>query len=267
MISGSQGLAESFFKVFQAKGHQLSILVRRDEAFSSLRALYPNAHLFHGDLTNKKDCANWIESTIERFGNIDLLINNAAIQGPGGKLHTLDFLELEKTVETDLMAQLFMCHQVLKIFEKNKSGTIINLSGGGATHVRPYFLPYAISKAGIVRATETLALEYPHLRFYAIAPGSLNTQMMREIAKYPPEIIGQESLDARKVIEKGGKDPMKAAELVLWLFENQPERLNGKVVSAVWDKYRETDALNPYRYWWTLRRVDEKLIEELGDLL
>jgi 3-oxoacyl-[acyl-carrier protein] reductase len=250
---------------FSAAGHRLSVLVRRGDAIPALRDRYPDA-LFHvGDVSLRKDADAWLGQTVRAFGRIDTLVNNAAITGPGGKLHELDFDEFEKAVRTDLLAPIYLCQKVIPSLLETK-GTVINLSGGGATGPRPYFTAYAASKCALVRVTETLALEYPELRFFAISPGILNTGMMLDVMALGAEKVGKEFEAARHCTEGGGEDPRKAADLAVWLAKHRPEKLNGKLISAIWDNYQNPPAYPSKVGWWTLRRVDEMCYKSISEL-
>jgi NAD(P)-dependent dehydrogenase (short-subunit alcohol dehydrogenase family) len=263
LVSGYRGLAESFLSVFHQAGHQLSVLVRRAEALGDLRQRFPDAYFHVGDITDSSAGQTWIDETIARYGTIDCLINNAAIMGPGGRLHELDFTEIQATIEANLLAPIALSQKVLPLFSRNGKGIILYLSGGGATSPRPFFSPYAVTKTAIVRLTENLAAEYPELRFYALSPGALHTPMMEALARMDPQKIGAEQQQAAERCRAGGEDPNKAAELALWLFNERPSRLNGKTISAVWDDYRKAPEYPAETGWWTLRRVDEVCIKKL----
>jgi NAD(P)-dependent dehydrogenase (short-subunit alcohol dehydrogenase family) len=140
---------------------------------------------------------------------------------------------------------------------------IINLSGGGATAARPRFLPYAVSKCALVRATETLSQEYPELYFFAVAPGTLKTQMTESILKMGENIAGTEFASLQKKILAGGDGTEKAAELIQWLCCERPSHLNGKLISAIWDNYKDIDPKDVSPDQWTLRRVDAVLTNKL----
>lgn len=266
LISGYRGLAETFLNVFSEKKYRLSVLVRNSEAIPALRARFPDALFTVGDVKSHEICEEWVRSSYEHFGQIDLLINNAAITGPGGRLHEIAISEMEDTLRVNLLSPILLTQLVLPHFQRQNSGVVINLSGGGATAARPFLASYAISKCALVRMTETLAEEYPEFRFYAISPGALKTPMMEGFLKLDPHKIGKEYQEAKRRVEEGGEDPMKAARLACWLFENQPGHLNGKILSAVWDRYTEDQPTKALPSWWTLRRVDENLVRQLKDL-
>lgn len=257
LISGYRGLAETLIATFHRAGHRLSVLVRQKEALPGLLSKYPDHLFFTGDLSNTSTARDWVEHTLCRFGKIDLLINNAAVNGPAGKLHDIAFEEFEDAVRINLLSPIYLTQEVIKHFIHARSGVVINLSGGGAGYGRPHFGAYAISKCALVRMTECLAGEYPALRFYAISPGGLKTPMMEKIYSYGPEKIGKEHEAAKRILEGGGEDPKKAADLALWLFENRPAMLSGQLISAVWDDYKNAPEHPDKIGWWRLRRIDE----------
>lgn len=232
---------------------------------SLLTEKYPN-HLFVlGDIKNKTSCKTWVEKTLQKWGRIDHLVNNAAITGPCGKLEELDFEGIEETLQINFLSPIYLIQQLIPVFLKQQSGTVINLSGGGATAPRPHFGAYGASKCALVRFTESLALEYPMLNFYSVAPGALKTPMMEGISKIPAEKIGKEQEEAIQRMKNGGDNPEKAAELIGWLCKNKPKALSGKLISAKWDDYKLPQIENSTVPYWTLRRVDEALIKTLKE--
>ncbi|MBI4406251.1 MAG: SDR family oxidoreductase [Deltaproteobacteria bacterium] len=264
MISGYRGLAETLIGSLIQEGYSVSVLVRNQQSVPNVSSLFPNAFLFSGDIDSLDSCSLWIEKTIRHFGQVNCLINNAAVTGPGGRLHEIHSHDFEKAIHTNFLAPVFLCQKLLPHFLSRENGTFINLSGGGATGPRPFFSAYSTAKCALVRMTENLALEYPQLRFYAISPGALKTPMMEKIAGFAKEAIGSEHAMAKKVLSEGGQDPKKTAKLVLWLLKNQPSHLSGKLISAIWDDYENEEHASESGFW-TLRRVDEMLLRQLEE--
>lgn len=267
MITGTRGLAETLILRFSEAGHKLSVLARDAKRQNELSEKFPEMLFCEGDVSSSYACRAWFKKTVSKFGQVDCLINNAAIQGEPGRLGDLKFEEIRKVMETDLMAPLLLSKLAVEHFSSKKSGVVINLSGGGATGPRPRFIPYAISKCALVRLTETLAEEYPELRFYAVSPGGLKTTMTATVVNSGPESAGEKEFnEAKKRMAEGGDDPNRAATLMLWLIDNQPKLLNGRLISAIYDAYQQNmESLAPTG-WWTLRRVDEVSRRLLGEL-
>ena len=264
LITGYRGLAETLIAEFLQSNALTSALVRDEKAIGALRDKFPGGHFFSGDAVNGSDCKRWIDCVMGEFGRIDCLVNNAAVTGPGGKTHDISFIDFRLTLDINFLAPVRLIKFVLPVFLKQGSGVVINLSGGGATQGRPNFGAYASSKCALVRFTETIAQEYPELQFYAMSPGGLMTPMIEKMLAMDPHAIGAEYTEAKRRLEHGGEDPLKAARLARWLLEHRPTKLSGTLISAVWDDYEHTDQLSQNGDWWRLRRVDTVLQEKLG---
>lgn len=143
---------------------------------------------------------------------------------------------------------------------KQRRGKIINLSGGGAAYPAPHFSAYAASKAAVVRFTETLAEEMKafNIQVNAIAPGAINTGIQEEVLA-AGEIAGEKALaEAKKVRETGGTPPKVPAALAVFLASDESNGLTGKLISAVWDDWKEMGKRFPEimsTNIYTLRRV------------
>ena len=106
--------------------------------------------------------------------------------------------------------------------EKNNSGKIINISGGGAFNPFPNFSAYAVSKSALIRLTETLAKEYENsgISFNAVSPGTMKTHMTRLVIENPT-LSGDEFFKAKKTTETGGSSLKKILDLILFLASKQ----------------------------------------------
>ena len=128
----------------------------------------------------------------ERLGPPDILVNNAGVYGPKGPSEEVDWDDWKQAVEVNLFGVMLPCRAVIPYFKQAGRGKIINLSGGGATAPLPRLSAYAVSKAAVVRLTETLAeeLRADHIDVNAIAPGALNTRLLDEVLAAGPEKVG-----------------------------------------------------------------------------
>jgi 3-oxoacyl-[acyl-carrier protein] reductase len=127
-------------------------------------------------------------------------------------------------------------------FKKQRYGKVIQLSGGGATNPLPKISAYAVSKAAIVRFSETLAKEVRGfgIDVNALAPGALNTRMLEEVLMAGPEIVGKDFYErSLKQKKSGGASIDRAAELALFLASSQSDGITGKLISAAWDNWEE----------------------------
>lgn len=200
---------------------------------------------------------------IKDFGHIDILINNAGIQGSIGQLAESEIDQWIQTIQTNLVGTYLCSRLVLPSMIQNRSGKIINLAGGGATSSRKNFSAYASSKTAIVRLTETLADEVREFGIYvnAISPGAINTNMTQEVIEAGVNAGEKEFRDAQHRLSIGGNSPDDAADLVIFLSSHESDGITGKLISAIWDPWREKtfqELLRSDKDIATLRRIDNK---------
>jgi NAD(P)-dependent dehydrogenase (short-subunit alcohol dehydrogenase family) len=272
IITGaSLGLGFEIAKRYLESGASLMICARNEElldkAAAELRRLTPPGQsllALPADISKPLDVKLLIDRTLVQFGQLDILVNNAAIAGPSGPIETIDWHEWMRTVEINLLGAVLLSRAVLPHFKQVKRGKIIQLSGGGATSPLPHLSAYAVSKAAVVRFVETLAEENRehHIDVNAIAPGALNTRMLDDILAGGPECIGAE-LHERLLREKqsGGTPLGRGAELAVFLGSSLSDGITGKLISAVWDPWAafpdRLDELNGTDIY-TLRRISPK---------
>lgn len=180
------------------------------------------------------------------LGELTVLVNNAGVQGPIGPMHQTEPDQWESTFAVNLFAPVALCRLFLPEMLSRGYGKIINLSGGGATGPRVSFAPYAASKTALVRATEILARETAGRGVDAncIAPGAMDTRMTEEVLAAGPEAAGEADYrKAQEVRERGGSRPEVAAELAVFLASHACDGISGRLISAVWDHWRDLPRL------------------------
>ncbi len=266
LITGaSRGLGYELADYFWKKEANLFLIVRSMEGVAdtlTLRPKHPDhrCHYFPCDLSQEEQLLSLVDQ-LASF-SFDVLINNAAIQGPIGPLWENEWESWKNTLSINLFAPVFLCRAVLPHFIKQGNrGTIINISGGGATGPRPYFSAYATAKAGLVRFSETLAHEVQgsNIQVNCIAPGPLPTGMLHEVMEAGEQKIGAKEWEgAQKAFDAPGPSFHRVARLCEFLISDGGEQISGRLISALWDPWEDfqlfSQALNDPNVY-TLRRV------------
>jgi short-subunit dehydrogenase len=212
------------------------------------------------DLSEANEVPKDLVKKIAQLECVDVLVNNAAIHGPMGPSWENNFELWKKAFNVNFYGALSLCNQVIPPMIKNKSGSIINISGGGATSSRPNFSSYAISKTALVRYTEILADEVAKygIRVNAISPGAMATKLLKEVFAVGEIAVGsQEIANAKRIFEEGDT-MMNASELCIYLACPDSEGISGKIISAVWDPWRDFTQYKDYIMnsdIYTLRRI------------
>jgi 3-oxoacyl-[acyl-carrier protein] reductase len=182
------------------------------------------------DVTQKEEVNNLVKKTIERFGKVDILINNAGI------CQFKPFLELteeewDRTLNINLRGYFLCAQAAAKEMIKKKSGVIVNIASVAMGQVgkgMAQIVHYCASKGGIVAMTEALAVELApyNIRVNAISPGAIETPMA-EATKQDPKIL--ESTLAKIPMGRMGR-PEEVSNLVLFLSSDSSSYMTGSTV-------------------------------------
>tara|TARA_B100000989_G_scaffold297479_1_gene283363 strand:+ start:1439 stop:2377 length:939 start_codon:yes stop_codon:yes gene_type:complete len=231
-----------------------------------LRFKKDKQYLLHkkADVSSYGEIKNLVKFALKKFKKIDILINNAGIYGPKGSIDKVDWKKWVKTVKINLFGSIMLCKEILPHFKKRNKGKIIQLSGGGAAAPLPNITGYAVSKVGIVRFIESLSYELKNYKIdvNSVAPGTINTKMLREILKSGPKKIGKIAYKKALIQKKDGGSSIKdLSELILFLGSSQSDGISGKLISSIWDDWRSwTKKINLLKKndIFTLRRITPK---------
>lgn len=247
ITGGSRGIGKAIAEKFAKEGCNLMLAARtKSELDSTSKVLHDkfNTKVFahETDISDEDSIKSMVNKTIKEFNQIDILVNNAGIIGPMGEISEINSKEFFRTFRNNVGGTIFCIRAILPHMKKQKSGCIINMSGGGALFPLPYYDAYSASKASIVRLTENLAIEFANynISVTAISPGAVNTKMFDEQLKADKKSIGEKNWQIlQDRLAKGGDSIEKAPELALYIASEMQPELNGKVISAIWDDWHK----------------------------
>ena len=266
LITGaSKGLGKLLAQYLAHLGYNLCLISRNEVLLRKLTAKLSSETgrqviPIVCDLSDQKAVEKLIPSVKSSVPSLETLINNAAIHGPIGKVWENNWKLWQEVIQVNLLAPVFLCRACIPLMQET-GGSIINISGGGATSPRPNFSAYATAKAGLVRFSETLAAEVNHfgIRVNCISPGPMKTALLSEVVEQGENASGQKEFDlAEEVLKNGGTDMNRVADLIFFLISEQGSKVTGKLISAVWDDWKmwqqHLDELN-FSDVYTLRRI------------
>lgn len=250
VITGStRGLGRLIADKFWKAGDDLVLIARQESCLKKVAeeliiTSQPTQKIYYyavdlADLSNISSLVNDIASSA---GNPNIVINNAAIQGPIGPLHTNNWQEWQDCLNVCLLAPVQICQRFLPAMIKNHFGRIINISGGGATAPRPNFSSYATAKCGLIRFSETLAHEVGScgITVNCVAPGIMTSYLTKSIIRAGEQNAGSAEFNtALHLIHKNPHTEERAADLVYLLTTEACTQINGKLISAVWDPWEK----------------------------
>ena len=199
-----------------------------------------------------------VSQTLEHFGAINVLVNNAGNIGPVGRAWDNDPDDWARAINVHLMGVYYGCHAVIPHMLEQGHGRIVNMSGVGG----PNTTAYDAAKVAIVNLTENLALELADtpITVNAISPGSIHTRMWEETRDLSLAIGDMATYERGVQVTSGeGASIERAAELAVFLGSDDCGRLSGRLIRAFADKFEDFPAhvdeiMNSEAY--LLRRVD-----------
>jgi 3-oxoacyl-[acyl-carrier protein] reductase len=244
VTGGSRGIGKAVVRSLLETGTKVAFCARNAQDLRTtaeeLASISADLLPVQADVTREGDIDKLVRTTLDRFSRIDILVNNAGVYGPIGPAWEVDPSEWRDAVTTNLVGAFLMCRAIVPILIRQQHGKIVNMSGGGAATPFARYTAYAVSKAALVRFTETLALELAdhNIQVNAIAPGFVATSLHQRTLE-AGERAGAEFLrKTKEELERGGVDPAIPAALVAFLASGKADRITGKFISSVWDDWQ-----------------------------
>lgn len=228
ITGSSRGLGRSLTEAVLASGDKVAATARNPETLNELIERYPDSILpVKLDVTDKPQIVAAVESTIEKFGRIDVLVNNAGFGIMGASEGYTDE-QVRSQLETNLYAPIEITRVVLPYMRKQRSGRILQISSVGGRVGNPGLTIYQAAKFGLGGYTEALAKEVAPLGIFvtSVEPGGFRTDWAGDSMSYAPHVDGyEESVGKRIALFSSPQfvpmgDPAKAAKVMIELTEN-----------------------------------------------
>ena len=187
VTGGSRGIGKAIALTFADAGADVVVASRKMEDLEKVAAeiqTMGRKSLCVPTHAKKVDnLENLVDKTMEEFGRIDVLVNNAATNPAMGPIVDTEESVYDHIIETNLKGYFMMSKLVGKIMRDQKSGNIINISSAGGVSPAEFLGPYCISKAGINMLTKQMALEMGpyNVRVNAIAPRIVKTDFSKAL--------------------------------------------------------------------------------------
>lgn len=226
LITGAaRGLGRATAERFLERGAHVAVNVRTPERADVLaRELGQGAFAAAGDLTSSESARALVALTVERFGRLDILVNNAAIACPT-RIESIPESEWRETIEVNLNAAFFCLQAAIPSMKAQRYGRIINVSSTAGRSVSTLAgAHYTASKAGLLGLTRAAAKELGPLGITvnAVCPGLFDTELTR--ANATDERL--EALQRNFPVQRLGK-PQEVADLICYVASEAAGYITG----------------------------------------
>jgi NAD(P)-dependent dehydrogenase (short-subunit alcohol dehydrogenase family) len=188
LITGaSRGIGAAIAAQYAAAGASVMLSSRKEDALRETATAISGAgtaevDVFAANAGDPDAAAACVTATIERFGGLDILVNNAATNPYMGKMIDIDLPRLDKTYDVNLRGAFVWIQEAWRQAMAEHGGNVINISSIGGLSVETSIGHYNVTKAALLHLTRSLAKELaPGVRMNAICPGLVKTDMARAL--------------------------------------------------------------------------------------
>lgn len=206
VTGGDSGIGQSAAVLFAKEGADVAIVYLEEQTDAeTTRDMVQEAGrqclLIRGDVGRQAFCRRAVQRVIRKFGHLNILVNNAAVQYPQKDIGDIDEKQLVATFRTNVFSMFFMTQAALPELKQQDNSCIINTTSVTAYRGSPSLLDYSSTKGAIVSFTRSLSqnLVTDGIRVNAVAPGPIWTPLIPA------------SFDAEKVSKFGSDAPMGRA--------------------------------------------------------
>ena len=233
ITGGTRGIGEAISREFAKKGYNLIInyINSKEKAEKLKTELETEFNIsvltIQGDFSEEKAIENMVDIAMDKFGKVDVLVNNAGIV-IDKEFEDRTIEDWKQTLNINLIAPFILTKLIGKEMVKNKGGAIINISStNGINTYYPTSVDYDASKSGLISLTYDSAVELaPYVRVNCIAPGWVNTEMNKEL---PEDFVKEET---ERILVKRFAEPEEIAKVATFLASDDASFINSTIIKV-----------------------------------
>jgi 2-dehydro-3-deoxy-L-rhamnonate dehydrogenase (NAD+) len=231
ITGGARGIGYAVAERMLRSGGRVSLWDRDAQRLEESVAALSHLGLIVGaqvELTKEQDVQDSVKATMEHFGKVDVLVNNAGITGGNAPTWELDSSVWREVVEVNLIAPFLLCRAVVPIMISQGYGRIVNVASIAGKEGNPNASHYSASKAGLIGLTKSLAKELStrNILVNCVTPAAARTEIFDQMR--------QEHIDymLSKIPMNRFAQPSEIAALICWLASEDCSFSTGAVFDA-----------------------------------
>ena len=230
VTGASSGMGAATARALASAGAQVN-LIDIDKKGAEETAQKTGSEIFIGDVSNSEFCDLTIDSIVQKQGQVDILVNAAGIILRADALETNDD-NWKRIMAVNVDGVFFMCRSAIRHMVNKKSGSIVNFGSIWGDVASSGVTAYCVTKGAVHQLTKSLALEHAEdgIRVNAVAPGEVNTPMIKAGRDKPPTGDELQELANATIPIKRLAEPEEIAEVVLFLASEKSCYMTGSIV-------------------------------------
>jgi 3-oxoacyl-[acyl-carrier protein] reductase len=227
LVTGAaRGIGLAITERLLREGARVALVDRDADAVKkTVSGLGSGATAIVADVTITADVDRAVHAVIERWGRLDVVVNNAGITGSSYPIEKLSDDDWHQVIACDLTSVFLVCRAAIRVMRAAGCGRIVNIASIAGKEGNPTLVPYSAAKAGVIGLTKALAKEVATEGIYvnAVAPAVIETELLQQMT---PETV--KMLVAKIPMGRVGT-PAEVAALVAWLVSDECTFTTGAV--------------------------------------
>jgi NAD(P)-dependent dehydrogenase (short-subunit alcohol dehydrogenase family) len=227
LVTGaSRGIGKAIARAYADAGAAVMLSSRKQDALEAAAAdIGGETAVFAAHAGEPDQIAACVAATVERFGHVDILVNNAATNPYMGPSIDIDLPRFDKTWQVNYRGPVVWVQEAWRASMREHGGVVVNMASVGGVSVETHIGHYNVTKAALIHLTRTLAAELaPGVRVNGIAPGLVKTDMAR--ALWEPN---EEAIAKRMPLRRLG-EPDDIANAALFLASDMASWITGQTL-------------------------------------
>jgi len=242
VTAGAGGIGLEIARAFTAEGARVHVCDVDAKALRALGLSDPKITRSKADVSDRKQVARLFKQALAALRGLDVLVNNAGIAGPTGKVDEIAPEDWDRCLAIDITGQFNCARLAVPHLRKSKNASIVNLSSAAGRLGFPLRTPYAAAKWAVVGFTKSLAAELgpDRIRVNAIQPGIVEGERIRRVFENKARARGI-SLDAMKnealsvVSMRTTVTPQQIADQIVFICSPRGRTISGQAISICGD--------------------------------
>lgn len=236
VITGAtSGFGKGTAEVLAARGVKVVISGRNKEPgeklVADIRAKGGEAMFTYADVNDEASVKALVNTAVEKYGRLDLAVNNAGISTEGAKIAESETARFQEMIQTNVLGVYFGMKYQIQQMLKNGGGSIVNLASIAGLNGIPYTGAYCATKHAVVGLTKAGALDYATqgIRINAVAPGAAKTDII--VKAITQGVYDEPSIAAMHPMARMGL-PHEIVNGIVWLLSDEASFVTGHVLNV-----------------------------------